>query len=124
MIKTSPSSGWNVRGIAGLVCPDGRTANTFVFAVLAVRPIEEQVESNDLNISSRSLLESARSTMSSAYAMLLRRSLLVNFFCPPTSFCSSRWYSRVRPFCWWFCNHNSVKTSKKMLKRTGAMTRS
>ena len=61
----------------GSVCPDGRMASTLVFAVLTVRPIEEQVELNDLNISSRLLLESARSTMSSAYAMLLRRSLLV-----------------------------------------------
>ena len=89
-IRTSPSPGWSVSGIAGSVCPDGRKANPLVFAVLTVRPIEEQVELNDLSISSRSLLESARSTMLSAYAMLLRRSLLVNFFCPLTSFYSPR----------------------------------
>ena len=105
--RPSPCPGWSVRGIAGSVCLDGRTANTLVFTVLAVRPIEEQVDSNDLNICSRSLLESARSTMSLAYAMVLKRSLLVNFFCPHTSFCSPMWYSRGRPFCWWF--YNNVK---------------
>ena len=70
MTRTSPCPGWSVRGIAGSVCSDGRTANTLVFAMLTVRPIEGQVELNDLNIFSRSLLESARSTMSLAYAML------------------------------------------------------
>ena len=86
MTRTSPSPGWSVSGIAGSVCPDRRKANTLVFAVLIVRPIEEQVESNDLNISSRSLLESARNTVSSAYATLLRRSSLVNFSVHPLAF--------------------------------------
>ena len=45
---TSPSPGWSARGEAGSVCPDGRTANTLVFAVLTVKSIEEQVESNIL----------------------------------------------------------------------------
>ena len=84
---------------------------------LTVRPIEEQVESNDFNISSRYFLELARSTMSLANAMLLKRSSLVNFFCPPTSLCSPRWYSRGRPFCWWFHNDNFVMISKKYIKK-------
>ena len=99
-LKVLNAFSWCVSGIVGSVCPDGRMANTLVFTVLTVRPIEGQVESNDLNISTRSLLESARSTMSLAYARLLRRSSLINFFCPPTSFCSPMCYSRARLFCW------------------------
>ena len=119
---TSPCPEWSANGVVSSVCPDGRTTIILVFAVLTVRPVKEQVESNDLNISSRSLLESSRSAMSSTYAMLLRRSSLVDFFRPPTSFCSPRWYSRGRPFCWWFHNDNFVTTSNKMLSRAGAMT--
>ena len=53
---------------------------------------------------------------------VVEKELIGKLLPSPTSFSSPRWYSRGMPFCWWFCNNNFVTMSKKMLKRTGAIT--
>ena len=50
MTWTSPSPEWCASGVAGSVYLDGRAASSLVFVVLTVKPIEEQVESNDHSI--------------------------------------------------------------------------